>query len=439
VTQRLLGAMPRRMVAVPAFGFSRRQHTALPDANTAPQGHTATQSLTGKRPRYDAEKPRAEREIPLLQRELRMSTSHTAITVDSSLNLHVGEWVEVRSAEEILATLDDSQSVSGLPFMPEMLQYCGKKFRVFRSAHKTADTIELFSIRRMANAVHLEELRCDGESHGGCQAGCLLFWKECWLKRVPEHPAIATRTGSQPDSPSERTNRTLNLSSLFQGTRRPVAEGEPERYRCQATEMLNATTEVRRRDRWDPRFYVKDLTSGNVKLFDFIRFGALAILNSFLLRQFGCRYPHLCGLADEKTPSRELNLQSGELVRVRTKAEIMRTLNRQLRNRGLFFDVEMVPYCGKGPFRVLRRLEKIINEKTGSMMNLTNPCIILDGVTCSGNYLYQRMFSQRHEYSYFREVWLERVDAGKDDALAAESSRGIGSFTADSVAGRTAG
>ena len=103
---------------------------------------------------------------------------------DGGLNLRAGEWVEVRSADEILATLDDKQSVEALPFMPEMLRYCGSRFRVYKSAHKTADTIEQFSIRRMNRAVHLEELRCDGSAHGGCQAGCLLFWKESWLKRV---------------------------------------------------------------------------------------------------------------------------------------------------------------------------------------------------------------------------------------------------------------
>lgn len=93
--------------------------------------------------------------------------------------------MEVRSAEEILATLDDVSCVAGLPFMPEMLQYCGKRFQVFKSAHKISDTIELFTIRRLANAVFLEEARCNGASHGGCQAGCLLVWKEGWLKRVP--------------------------------------------------------------------------------------------------------------------------------------------------------------------------------------------------------------------------------------------------------------
>jgi hypothetical protein len=341
-----------------------------------------------------------------------MSSLHTVNRTDCSLNLRVGERVEVKSAEEILATLDDSQCVAGLPFMPEMLQYCGKRFRVYRSAHKTADTIGKISIRRMANAVHLEGLRCDGESHGGCQAGCLLFWKESWLKRVQNNNGIVRRTGIHSDSTGAGSCCQVNRRILSGGTRYPIADGEPERYRCQATDMLNATAAVRGRDKWDPRFYVKDLTSGNVSLVDFIRFGTLAMLNAFLLRWFGLRYPHLRGLAGDKTPSHELNLQVGDLVRVRPKDEIMRTLNPQFRNRGMWFDVEMVPYCDNGHFRVLRRVEKIIDENSGRMMKLRNPCIILDGVTCSGNYLQGRMFSQRHEYMYFREIWLERVNEG---------------------------
>src|SRR5262245_35615858 len=98
--------------------------------------------------------------------------------------LRVGDWIEVRSRDEILSTLDERGCLDSLPFMPEMLKYCGKRFRVYRSAHKTCDTIKEYKIRRMTNAVHLEGLRCDGEAHGGCQAGCLLFWKEAWLKPI---------------------------------------------------------------------------------------------------------------------------------------------------------------------------------------------------------------------------------------------------------------
>jgi hypothetical protein len=331
-------------------------------------------------------------------------------TTGHALDLRVGDWVEVKSAAEILATLDETQCVDGLPFMPEMLQYCGRRFRVYRSAHKTANTIEIFAIRRMANAVHLEELRCNGSSHGGCQAGCLLFWKECWLKRVAG--GGGTPHPSPENGADDASLHPLVAETLSRGTTRPAESGQPTRYRCQATEMLRATSDVRRRDRWNPLFYVRDLTSGNVNLFDFVRFGSLAMVNAFLLRWFGWRYPRLRGLAGKETPSGELNLRPGELVRVLPKADIMRTLNGQLRNRGLWFDVEMVPYCDNQNYRVLRRVERIINEKTGDMINLPNPCVILDGVTCSGNYSYQRMFSRRHEYAYFREIWLKRVDEG---------------------------
>jgi hypothetical protein len=324
---------------------------------------------------------------------------------DRALNLRAGEWVEVRSVEEILATLDDTQSLGGLPFMPEMLPYCGKRFRVYKTAHKTCDTIETFSIRRMANAVHLEGLRCDGDAHGGCQAGCLFFWKEAWLKRV---------TGNEGREAGKASSSAPDVSGLFNRTQHAVKDGEPARYRCQATELLVATTQVKRRERFDPRFYLKDLTSGNVTLRDFIRFAALAMVNNLSLRWRGIRYPRLCGLAGGKTPTGNLNLQAGELVQVRSKDEIMQTLNKDFRNRGLSFDVEMVPYCENGNFRVLRRVEKIINEKSGHMMVLPNPCIVMDGVVCSGNYSLNRMFCPRAIYPYFREIWLKRADNGAD-------------------------
>jgi hypothetical protein len=202
---------------------------------------------------------------------------------------------------------------------------------------------------------------------------------------------------------------------LFAATTQSGTADEPLRYRCQATDLLKATTEVTRRDRFDPRFYIRDLTSGNVRAFDFIRFGLLAIVNSFLLRWREWRYPVLEGSAGSKTPSCNMNLQPGEIVQVRSKKEITQTLNSGLRNRGLGFDVEMVPYCENGDFQVLRRVEQIINEKTGEMMRLPNPCIVLDNVVCSGNYSHNRMFCPRAIYPYWREIWLRRVDANSAD------------------------
>src|SRR4051812_33208582 len=98
------------------------------------------------------------------------------------MTLAPGDWVEVRSKDEILATLDGNGRLEGLPFMPQMLQYCGQRFQVFKHAGKTCCEMRgaagvVYVPRRLAGTVHLEH-RCDGRMYGGCQAGCLLFWKE---------------------------------------------------------------------------------------------------------------------------------------------------------------------------------------------------------------------------------------------------------------------
>jgi hypothetical protein len=322
------------------------------------------------------------------------------------LNLRAGDWVEVRSAEEILATLDRTQALDGLPFMPEMLQYCGRKFRVYKSAHKTCDTVRDYVIRRMDDTVHLEELRCDGSGHAGCQAGCLLYWKEAWLKRTS--PAVAVSADAS--LPLNRIDERY-WSTLLQAARVPPAEDDrTERFRCQATDLLLATHPVRRRERWDPRPYLKDLTSGNVPLFDFIRYGMFAALNSFVGQWWNIRLPHLRGMLAKQTPTASLNLQPGEFVQVRSRDEILKTLDTNKKNRGLFFDVEMAPHCGRGPYRVRSRVERIVDEKTGRLIELPNPCLILEGVTCSGMLSSGRMFCPRHLYPFWREIWLRRVE-----------------------------
>ena len=101
-----------------------------------------------------------------------------------SLNLQQGDWVEVRSIDEISLTLDNKGQYKGLYFMPEMQRCCGKKFKVF----KIAKTIKLEStgeVRKFRTpSVFLEGVYCDhSELHDGCERSCFHFWKEAWLKR----------------------------------------------------------------------------------------------------------------------------------------------------------------------------------------------------------------------------------------------------------------
>ena len=102
---------------------------------------------------------------------------------NGSLGLRAGDWVVVRSRAEILATLDKKGALDRMPFMPEMLQYAGQKLQVSARAHKTCDPINGLESRALPDTVHIGDLRCDGSAHADCQAGCLFFFKEAWLKQ----------------------------------------------------------------------------------------------------------------------------------------------------------------------------------------------------------------------------------------------------------------
>src|SRR5260370_40632643 len=119
-----------------------------------------------------------------------------------NLNLKAGDWVEVRSPEQILATLDENGCLENLSFMPEMFAFCGQRLRVYKRAHKTCDTVNDYKCRRMKDAVHLEGVRCDGQSHRGCEASCLIYWKTAWLRKLE-----TTDLGSKPRQNAATRNR----------------------------------------------------------------------------------------------------------------------------------------------------------------------------------------------------------------------------------------
>lgn len=333
-------------------------------------------------------------------------------------NLTAGEWIEVRSREEILATLDERGCFENLPFMPEMLQFCGQRIRVGKRADKTCDPAHApWSIRRMTNSVHLEDARCDGTAHGGCQAGCLIFWKEAWLKRADDHVVMKERTGASGDVP-DASESSCTMERLL-STTHVEQPGEEAVYSCQATQLREFTSEMAS---WDPRQYIRDLRSGNLasglaadfrahRVLEFI-LGLTQLLRALIISMFnripgrisGAQYPYVAGTPG-KTPVETLDLQEGEVVQVLSKEAIMGTLDSLHRNRGMLFDVEMLRYCG-GNYRVLRRVRRIIDERTGKLLDMKNPCIVLDGVVCQSEY---HRFCPRAIYPYWRENWLKRT------------------------------
>lgn len=347
------------------------------------------------------------------------------------MKLRAGHWVEVKSKDEILRTLDTKGQLEGMPFMPQMFQYCGQKFKVYKRAHKTCDTVNPIRGVRVFNAVHLD-LRCDGAAYGGCQAACLIFWKTAWLKPINETQGIEgsikpPQKGKHLHSAQLADSASCTQADVWEGTQTKdiINSNDGPTYICQATQLPHFTTYL---PWWDIRQYVEDYTSGNVTIGQLLRgflyasYVSLAQAGIGLgpsLRWLydriqsiwgGLPYPRKSGTLPigHPTPTSILNLQPGELVRVKPYREILATLNTENKNHGLYFDAEAVPYCG-GTFRVRTRLKRYIQENTGKLITLKNESIILENVTCQSRYSGCRMLCPRSIYSWWREIWLERV------------------------------
>jgi hypothetical protein len=345
--------------------------------------------------------------------------------------LKVGDWVEVRSKEEILATLDAHGRLEGMPFMPEMFHFCGQTLRVQKRAHKSCDytTPHPFKSRWVDKAVLLDT-RCDGSGHDGCQAGCTILWKEGWLRPV-EGPDNGERVGRGAVSAADASPAASRCSehSVWQLTHVTEPDGA-RRYVCQMTALPQASTPLHW---WDLRQYVEDYVSGNVPIGSLIS-GTIyaayyslsqagigigrpmrAIYNACRGLWRGSRFPRTPGVIPEgsPTPVSTLNLQPGELVRVRPHDDILQTVTTGNLNRGMHWDAELVPYCG-GTYRVLSRVHQLIDEKTARMVRMKTAGIVLDTVVCQARYSSCRMFCPRAMYPYWREIWLERVAANEE-------------------------
>ena len=349
------------------------------------------------------------------------------------LDLARGELVTIRSEEQILATLDGKGELDGLPLMPEMLRFCGQQLRVAGRADKTCDTIsgEIRS-RRMRHAVHLVDSRCDGSAHGGCEADCLIFWKEAWLERAEAprvHPLwrfVADRASSSLENDGSRGCRReeVDANTLC---REQTAGGEIA-YRCQTTQLLEATEPLSPRA---PRQYLRDWLSGNIPASYLLKIGILRLslklvklgrgfklkvkVYDVIARAFGEPiWPFYPGRLTGRTPAEQLDLVPGDLVTIKSHDEIRDTLNDQS-NRGMAFAPEMVRYCG-GTYLVRARVEKILDERTGKMLKMKNDCIILEDVVCRSECSTSRLFCPRAIYPYWREIWLRRASpAEKSD------------------------
>lgn len=315
--------------------------------------------------------------------------------------LRPGQPVKLRSAGEILASLDERGCFEGVPFMPEMLGYLDNTspFRVTAHVGRACDTVHYSGVRHLTNTVLLDDLRCSGAGHAGCQAQCRLYWKAAWLR-----PATEDAPGSNNDESSFERLRSLIEANVFQ----EHSTAQSRAFRCQATEMLAASEPVAW---WSVRSFAKELTGGNVGPWRFIRITARIVAEEIgrrlgLVSQHPFRTEERGGdISQQPTHA----LMPGDLVQILPRDQIARTIEANGKNKGLWFDREMIPYCGQTT-RVRTKVERFIDEGSGRLVELSSDCYILDDVVCQGDRSEGRWFCPRAIYPWWREAWLRPVE-----------------------------
>ena len=156
----------------------------------------------------------------------------------------------MRSHTEILATLDADGTLDGLPFMAEMVDSCGKPFRIQRRVDRTC--VAEHPMRRFAgdDVVILDGPRCDGSGHDGCGHGCRIFWKEAWLRSADDAAASAGNSGAD----AARLRARLK------------SKADERRYFCQSTELLRATQPFPGKQRPDSPLLIREIAHGELSL-----------------------------------------------------------------------------------------------------------------------------------------------------------------------------
>ena len=317
--------------------------------------------------------------------------------------MKAGDLVSLRPPSEILATLDDTGATDGLPFMPEMLEFAGGTFRVEARVERACDTLK-WGVRQLPDTVLLEDLRCSGQAHAGCQAGCRLYWKEAWL-----------RPASDVSTTPERDDAYGALETLVgRNVERNVPAAEEQIFRCQATDWFGASKPI---GWWNARSFINELTCGNVGPWHFAKTTTRIVLGEIGRRLHVIpRQTHMAHDPSIEPPGPPTGpgLAPGTLVQIRSKREIASTLDANGKNKGLGFDPpSMVPYCGKTA-PVKRRVEQFIDEGTGKLVQLKSDCYILDGVVCTGDQNDGKWFCRRAIYPWWREAWLQPVDGDRE-------------------------
>jgi len=109
----------------------------------------------------------------------------------------------------------------------------------------------------------------------------------------------------------------------------------------------------------------------------------------------------------KRSEKSRMSFKVGDIVEIKSFAEIFKTLDKEGRHRGLSFTKEMIQFCGQR-FKIYKKLERIVLESTGEMRRMRTPTVILEGVFCDGS---AHGNCDRSCFAFWREDWLKLVSS----------------------------
>lgn len=100
--------------------------------------------------------------------------------------IKAGDWVKVRSADEIRGILDVRGGTRGCIFTPEMYARCGQTYKVYKQIEHFYDEVKERECK-CRDIFLLEGAFCSGRRKAfpkPCDRKCFQFWHKGWLEKI---------------------------------------------------------------------------------------------------------------------------------------------------------------------------------------------------------------------------------------------------------------
>lgn len=142
-----------------------------------------------------------------------------------SEDMNQGDWVKVRSFNEIQAGLNSWRQLKGCTFMTEMAEYCGSIQSVYKVMETFVDERD-YTLKKSKGIILLNGVMCGGTAEfGKCDRACLHFWRKEWLEKIDEPESVPNHTLIQKNKPEEwvtvrpmkQIRNTLDINNSLKG------------------------------------------------------------------------------------------------------------------------------------------------------------------------------------------------------------------------------